>query len=158
MNKTLIKDLNELKSFVETFAAELLNSKTQNIVLLFRGDLGAGKTTFIRTLGKALDIQDNITSPTFVAMNEYHNDLVSLYHLDLYQSAIDLGYMRDVLEEAIGEGSSSHKNIFAIEWSENWEERFGLDVKGFFDGYGAELYCIEIKVGNDDSRNLNINK
>lgn len=55
-----------------------------NDVLLLAGDLGAGKTTFTKGIGQALDIKRVINSPTFTIVKEYHGSL-DLYHLDLYR-------------------------------------------------------------------------
>ncbi len=52
--------------------------------LLLAGDLGAGKTTFTKGIGKALGITRVINSPTFTIVKEYHGNL-DLYHLDLYR-------------------------------------------------------------------------
>lgn len=53
-------------------------------VLLLAGDLGAGKTTFTKGIGKALGIKRTINSPTFTIVKEY-NGTLDLYHLDLYR-------------------------------------------------------------------------
>ena len=53
-------------------------------VLLLAGDLGAGKTTFTKGIGKALGIKRTINSPTFTIVKEY-NGTLDLYHLYLYQ-------------------------------------------------------------------------
>lgn len=53
-------------------------------VVLLAGDLGAGKTTFTKGIGKALGITRVINSPTFTIVKEYHGNL-PLYHLDLYR-------------------------------------------------------------------------
>ena len=53
-------------------------------VLLLSGDLGAGKTTFTKGIGKALGINRTINSPTFTIVKEY-NGTLDLYHLDLYR-------------------------------------------------------------------------
>lgn len=55
-----------------------------NDVLLLSGDLGAGKTTFTKGIGKALGIKKVINSPTFTIVKEYQGSL-PLYHLDLYR-------------------------------------------------------------------------
>jgi len=68
----------------------------------FYGDLGAGKTTFIKAIGHYLNIQDSVTSPTYSLVNEYSYTDAStgttnyLYHLDLYrlkqiEEALDIG-------------------------------------------------------------------
>ena len=82
--------------------------------ILLAGDLGAGKTTFTKGIGKALGIKRVINSPTFTIVKEYHGDL-DLYHLDLYR--LDgLGNDFD-LEEYF-----SKDGIVVCEWPDNVSE------------------------------------
>jgi tRNA threonylcarbamoyladenosine biosynthesis protein TsaE len=87
-----------------------------NVVLLY-GDLGAGKTAFVRGLAEGLDADPaDVSSPTFTLVQEYRGR-VTLYHVDLYRleerEVDDLG-----LEELIlGDG------VVAIEWAERWRGR-----------------------------------
>ncbi|HQP33511.1 MAG TPA: tRNA (adenosine(37)-N6)-threonylcarbamoyltransferase complex ATPase subunit type 1 TsaE [Candidatus Cloacimonas sp.] len=80
-----------------------------DIITLF-GDLGSGKTFFVKQLGKALGIEEEIDSPSFVLMKEYSGGRLPLYHLDLYrlknrEEVYELGLF-DILE----------KGITVIEW------------------------------------------
>ena len=82
--------------------------------ILLAGDLGAGKTTFTKGIGKALGITRVINSPTFTIVKEYHGDL-DLYHLDLYR--LDgLGNDFD-LEEYF-----SKDGVVVCEWPDNVSE------------------------------------
>ncbi len=74
-------------------------------VLLLSGDLGSGKTFFTKQVGHFLGIQEQIDSPSFVLLKEYHCGLYPLYHLDLYRlkdedELLDLGIF-DMLESGI---------------------------------------------------------
>ena len=53
-------------------------------VLLLQGDLGAGKTEFVKGLAEGLQVTDLVTSPTFTLLNVYHG-VIPLYHFDLYR-------------------------------------------------------------------------
>ena len=72
-------------------------SNAEHKVLLFYGDMGVGKTTLIKEIFKQLHVEDNVSSPTFSLVNEYHttsNDIV--YHFDFYridheEEALDMG-------------------------------------------------------------------
>ena len=111
----------------ETSAAgERLGAALQaGAVVLLYGDLGAGKTAFVRGLARGLGAPDEeVTSPTFTIVQEYPGR-VTLYHVDLYRleerEVDDLG-----LEELVlGEG------IVAIEWAERWRGRpdDGIEVR-----------------------------
>ena len=84
---------------------------------VFEGDMGAGKTTFIKSLCRALGINEVVSSPTFSIVNEYHAQHKVIYHFDFYriksiQEAYDIGY-----EEYFYSG-----NICLIEWPEKIAE------------------------------------
>jgi tRNA threonylcarbamoyladenosine biosynthesis protein TsaE len=88
-----------------------------SVVLLY-GQLGAGKTAFVRGLARGLGAApDDVSSPTFTIIQEYAGRTATLYHVDLYRlepaEVDDLG-----LDELVsGEG------IVAIEWADRWRER-----------------------------------
>ena len=80
-------------------------------VLLLSGQLGAGKTAFVRGLAAGLDIDpDDVRSPTFTLVHEYRGGRLTLYHADLYRlektATEDLG----LEERAVAQG------VLAIEW------------------------------------------
>ena len=86
-------------------------------VLLLHGDLGAGKTAFVRGLARGLGAPpDDVSSPTFTIIQEYRGRL-TLYHVDLYRlqpiEVADLG-----LEEL-----TAGEVVVAVEWAERWNER-----------------------------------
>ena len=66
-------------------------------IWLFEGDLGTGKTTLIKVIGKALGVHDNMSSPTFAIVNEYESEAVGkIFHFDFYRikneiEAVDIG-------------------------------------------------------------------
>ncbi|MGV3705797.1 MAG: tRNA (adenosine(37)-N6)-threonylcarbamoyltransferase complex ATPase subunit type 1 TsaE [Arcticibacter sp.] len=78
-------------------AVKLLSFATQERVFLFYGEMGAGKTTFIKALCEQLGVTDTTSSPTFSIVNEYEYAGGSVYHFDFYRlkdqsEAFDLGY------------------------------------------------------------------
>lgn len=116
-----------LTSLEETaaFAAELLAELSPRedgraTVLALSGDLGAGKTAFVKALAKRLGITEHITSPTFVIMKAYnlqptaHSGFEKLIHIDAYR--MNGGHELSVLgwEELLNDP----KNLIALEWPE----------------------------------------
>ena len=86
-----------------------------DVVLLY-GDLGAGKTAFVRGLARGLGAAaEDVSSPTFTLVQEYHGR-VTLHHVDLYRlrpvEVADLG-----LDEMSADGA-----IVAVEWAERWTD------------------------------------
>lgn len=96
------------------FAKKIGKLLKKGDVIAYSGGLGAGKTTFTRGLAMGLGLEDNVSSPTFSLVNEYHGENICLYHFDMYRimGADDLettGFYDYPLEDS----------VFAIEWSEN---------------------------------------
>lgn len=94
-------------------AAALVPIIEQYRVVLFTGNLGAGKTTFIKHICRALGIMSDFSSPTFSLVNQYLFDNKVIYHMDLYRlqnpaELFDIGF-----EEYIDSG-----NICLVEWPE----------------------------------------
>ena len=105
----------------EQLAATL---KPSSVVLLF-GDLGAGKTTFVRGLAAGLGIEPSeVSSPTFVLIQEYRGP-VTLHHVDLYR-------IEGVAVEDLGvEELASERAVVVIEWAERlpWPIPGAIHVK-----------------------------
>lgn len=83
-------------------------------IFLLKGNLGAGKTTFVQFFGKALNVKEHITSPTFPIMQEYHSaSNIKLYHFDLYR----IGSVEEL--KSLGfEDFLYSENYCFIEWPE----------------------------------------
>ena len=108
----LLKDLKETIVLGET-----LNETIPNLeLLLLEGPLGAGKTSFVKGMAEALEINEPITSPTFPLAQHYLSGKIPLIHLDLYRledykAANELFFQEE--EEANSSGA-----LIAIEWPE----------------------------------------
>lgn len=97
----------------ERIGAELAQRLPAGSVVAFSGDLGAGKTAFVRGMARGLGIRERITSPTFTIVNEYEGGTCPLFHFDLYRLSgedelFDIGW-----EDYLARGG-----ICAVEWSE----------------------------------------
>ena len=111
------------KSDTETqnLAREFASTLHAGDVLLLSGDLGAGKTTFVRGLAEGLGIDPgDVSSPTFTLLHEYRGGRLTLYHAELYRldktATDDLG-----LEE-----TGVRDGVLAIEWP----DRLSHDLAG----------------------------
>jgi tRNA threonylcarbamoyladenosine biosynthesis protein TsaE len=110
----------ETTSEAETGAAgeALARTLARGEVVLLYGDLGAGKTAFVRGMARGLGADpDEVSSPTFTLIQEYVTPRITLYHVDLYRlvpaEIDDLG-----LDDLVtGDG------IVAIEWADRWPAR-----------------------------------
>jgi tRNA threonylcarbamoyladenosine biosynthesis protein TsaE len=85
-------------SQINHIAGKFLKAHPNDRIFAFYGQMGVGKTTFIKALCDEMDVVDYVTSPTFSIINEYQTkDSKTIYHLDFYrtkniQEAFDLGY------------------------------------------------------------------
>ena len=116
-------------------AQNLEAEKFKNMIICLDGDLGSGKTLFAKGFGKALGIDETITSPTFTKIKEYEGEL-PLYHMDVYKVN---GYDDSLnIEEYF-----TKDGVVIIEWSENITEILP-----------AEYLHINIKVTGENRRVL----
>ncbi len=127
-------------SDISNVAREIL-SKGKSKILLFYGEMGAGKTTLIKEVCSLLDIEDNINSPTFSLVNEYKTRKGdSIFHFDFYrieneEEAMDIGF-----EEYIDSGKWC-----LIEWPQNIENLLPLNSS-----------AIQIEILENGNRSLTI--
>ena len=89
----------------EALAAELAARLAPGDVVTVSGELGSGKTTFVRGACAALGVQENVTSPTYTIGHRYHGAGVEVSHLDLYRfegfSAAEWGDLEPYFDDAI---------------------------------------------------------
>ena len=130
------------KNDLNKVAKKLLNEFNNQRVFAFYGKMGAGKTTFIQAICKALGTTDNVTSPTFALINEYRtSEMKSIFHFDFYrikklEEAFDLGY-----EDYLYSG-----NYCLIEWPEMIESLLPDNI-----------VQIKIEVSDNETRIINAN-
>ncbi len=84
-------------SDLSSSASAIINYAENQKIFLFYGDMGAGKTTLIKTLCEHLAVDEPVTSPTFSIVNEYKAGTKTIFHFDFYRlknqtEALDLGY------------------------------------------------------------------
>ena len=117
----IIHSLADIKDAARQFVAH----KGAGKVFAFYGEMGSGKTTFIKALCQELGVEDIITSPTFAIVNEYHTaqDTAPIFHFDFYrikrlEEVYDMGY-----EDYFYSGS-----LCFLEWPELIEEILPSDA------------------------------
>ncbi len=120
MRKISIDSLSKLSMVAQTILDEL---KGRSIVL-FRAEMGAGKTTLIREIVALSGSADSVSSPTFAIVNEYHDvDDRPIYHFDMYRIA--------KIEEALDFGCEEYLSsgeLCLVEWPEQIEDLLPEDA------------------------------
>lgn len=92
-------------------AQNIESEKFPGMVICLNGELGSGKTLFVKAFAKALGIEDEITSPTFNIIKEYLDGEMELYHMDVYRAEDNY--------ESIGiEDYFNRNGISIIEWAD----------------------------------------
>ena len=98
------------------FAFNLAKILKKGSIVILQGELGCGKTKFTEGILKYFNLENEISSPTFTIVNEYHNDDVDIYHFDLYR-------LKDLYEfQNIGGEDYFEKGICIFEWGEMIED------------------------------------
>jgi len=145
VREIIVKDLSRLPAAAE----QLLAEAGENRIFLFYAEMGAGKTTLIKTICKQLGVQENVSSPTFSIVNEYESPSGPIYHFDFYrlkheQEAYDLGY-----EEYFYSG-----NYCFVEWPEKIENLLPEDAISItMNGNASEERRIVMNIsGKTDSK------
>lgn len=126
----------ETRALARTIAATLM----PGAVLLLHGDLGAGKTVFVKGLADGLGLDpDEVTSPTFTLVHEYRGGRLPLVHLDLYR--LD----RTELDEVGLDPELAAQGVVVVEWAERLSHRpsGAIDVR-IVDG-GGDSRRIEVQ-------------
>ena len=124
---------------LDEVAKDIVNNLSDSKIILFYGEMGAGKTTLIKEICKQLGVSDTMSSPTFSVVNEYNtSDDKIIYHFDLYrikniEECFDIG-----MEEYLYSG-----NYCFIEWPE-----VALSV------FPEKYYSLSIKTEKDNTRSV----
>ena len=126
----------ETEALGAAFAAKL----TAGAVAALYGELGCGKTAFVRGMARGMGFPGTVTSPTFTIVNEYEGGVLPLFHFDMYRLAgadelYDIGW-----EDYLGRGG-----VCAVEWSEN--------VPGAFEG---DEYAVQFRKISDTEREITV--
>ena len=136
---------------LETVARELVVHAGKETIWLFKGSMGAGKTTLIKEIGKVLGVKDAMSSPTFALVNEYITLYDKrIYHFDFYRikdeiEAYDIG-----VDEYFDSG-----NYCFVEWPERIQNLFPAahaEIKIDLDTNTHRTIAISIHGGKEENR------
>ena len=106
------KNTSETIAFGQDFVTNL---KPKSIIIL-KGPIGAGKTSFVKGIGQGLFIKESITSPTFSLSNHYGSGSMHLIHMDLYRIESGSSARELFIEEE--EELEANNGLLIIEWPE----------------------------------------
>ncbi len=124
MQKVFTLGLNELSVLVASLK-ELIN---EDCIILLRGDLASGKTTFVKEYVKSIGIKEEVTSPTFLLQSIYAE---KIFHYDVYNKSLEEFISLGLLEEFEKEG------LHFVEWGDETLEKILRD-------YGFKTINLEI--------------
>ena len=130
-----VENLKETLNLGEKLSHKL---NPQSIVLL-KGPIGAGKTSFVQGIAKGLSISEDITSPTFALSHHYSSGKIPLIHLDLYRLENSSSAKEVFFSEE--EEASQNEAILIIEWPE------------FIEPFIKDFWKIEISYAKNYGRN-----
>lgn len=126
----VLKDISDIDTAAKIFVEKFGDKK----IFAFYGEMGAGKTTFIKAVCKSMGVTGTITSPTFSLVNEYKTDNgMTIYHFDFYR----IENIEEVYDFGYEDYFYSDKMCF-IEWPELVETLLPEDV-------------VEVKISVDDN-------
>ena len=130
----------------ERIGENLARALPEGSVVALYGDLGAGKTAFVRGMARGLGIEARVSSPTFTIVNEYAGGGRELLHFDMYrlggaEELFDIGW-----DDYLARGA-----VCAVEWSENVEDAFdGSEVRVTLRKLSDTLREIEITFDSEE--------
>lgn len=91
-------------------AQNIESEKFPNMVICLEGDLGSGKTLFTKAFARSMEVEDNITSPTFNIIKEYQGEM-KLFHMDVYR-------LNEVKDDIGIEEYFRKRGVTIIEWAD----------------------------------------
>jgi tRNA threonylcarbamoyladenosine biosynthesis protein TsaE len=113
----------EKEKELEKIVRYILKNHREQRIFFLSGDLGTGKTSFVKAFCQYLNSKDDVNSPTFTILNQYQTDLGTVHHMDLYR----LKEPNDLIETGIYEIMDSGDYCF-VEWPELLREYMVLDA------------------------------
>lgn len=120
MRSIITKNSKETQKVAAELAKKLIKKKVNKALLIaLEGELGGGKTTFVKGFSKTLGVKEKVLSPTFVLIHKHkihtqHSTFNTLYHIDAYR----LNSKKDLLKLGAKGIFANPENIVLIEWAD----------------------------------------
>lgn len=127
--------LNEISTLIDDVI-----EKFPSGVIILRGDLASGKTTFVKEMVKKLGVGDDVTSPTF-SLQQMYGD--GIYHYDIYNHGLEHFISLGMLEELDKEG------IHFVEWGDD-------ELQKILESAGIDTLTIKIEKNSQESREYKV--
>ena len=135
----ICKTIDDTRELATEFAKLVCD---KGIFVNLYGEIGAGKTAFVKLVADALEVKERVTSPSFVILNEYHSGKIPMYHFDLYR--LENEGVKTIVDE-LREYSQGRKLTF-VEWAEFSEDEVPfkhLRVNVTYNDDDSRLYSFE---------------
>ena len=118
------------------FAREMASRLRAGTVVALNGELGSGKTQFVKGLASGLGFTGEVTSPTFTLIHEYVGGRLPIYHFDFYRLDNEVEVVQLGLEEYL-----QSDGVCVIEWAGKFRQLIPADARWF-----------DLSIGADDTR------
>ena len=120
-------------------AQKFANAAKDGCFVTLQGEIGSGKTAFVRFVSKYSGVKEKVTSPSFTVLNEYHSGIIPIYHFDLYR--LETAGIKSIINE-LREYSDGRRLTF-VEWAEFLQGEMPI-----------ERIEININLNDDESRSF----
>lgn len=143
----ICNSIDDTKKLAEKFARAV---EDKGAFVNLYGEIGAGKTAFVKLVADALDIKERVTSPSFVILNEYHSGKLPIYHFDLYR--LENEGVKTIVDEL--REYSEGKILTFVEWAEFSQDEIPFNhikINVTYEDNDARKYSFEA-VGVDSEK------
>lgn len=141
----ICKNLDDTKELAHRFAQLVTDGCFVNLY----GEIGAGKTAFVKLVADALEVKEKVTSPSFVILNEYHSGKLPVYHFDLYR--LENEGVKTIIDEL--REYSEGKQLTFVEWAEFSQDEIPfnhLKINVTYNDDDSRVYTFESLESNGD--------
>ena len=127
-------------------AFKLAQKIVPGMIFMLYGDLGSGKTTFVRYVVESLGISSRVQSPTFVIVRKYSDEsakgqIKQVFHADLYR----LNDKEQIMDLGLSEMAEEENSVMFIEWPELGENEFKNGIRIYFETTGETERVVKLE-------------